>query len=246
MRKLVLSVAVVAAAGCSVPPDAPTETARASAPMVGHVPVVLTAQQEEGRVIFETMCWTCHGPAGRGDGPAVQAGAITPPPTFHSPSYTEASADELARRFRLGMDGADPNHPHMQFVASLLKPERFNEALSFIPALSYPPEIAGSAFAGKKIFDFRCAGCHGSEGLGDGPAAGALITVRPANFQQDTLLAARNWDAVYNRIKQGGQSVHGSSMPPWGIVLSDNDIWDLVAYLSTFQPGLVSDPPWGD
>jgi hypothetical protein len=41
----------------------------------------------------------------------------------------------------------------MQFVASLLKPERFGDALSFVQVLAYPPEIPGSAFAGKAIYD---------------------------------------------------------------------------------------------
>ena len=35
-------------------------------------------------------------------------------------------------------------------------------------------------------------------------------------------------------------------MPPWGILLSEGEIWDVVAYLATFQPGLVSEPPWAN
>jgi cbb3-type cytochrome c oxidase subunit III len=209
-----------------------------------HQAVVLTPSQQQGQIIFQSVCWSCHGNDGRGDGPAVQAGTVTSPPTFLSPKYADATLDELQQRFQVGIDGQDPNHPHMKYVASLLKPDKFAEALAYIPALSYPPEIPGSAIAGQQIFQYRCAPCHGPSGLGNGPAAEFLVAVKPANLTQDTLIASKDWNAVYNKIREGGQKVHGSSMPPWGIILSDNDIWDLVAYLATFQPGLVNPPAW--
>jgi mono/diheme cytochrome c family protein len=66
----------------------------------------------------------------------------------------------------------------------------------------------------------------------------------PADFTTDTLIAARNWEAVFRRIREGGRAVHGSSMPPWGIVLSEEETWDVVAFLATFQPGVLSRPAW--
>lgn len=244
MRKLVLLTIATILTGCSAPADQPSGTATTSSG--DHIPVVLTEQQMEGQVIYETMCWTCHGEAGRGDGPAVQPRAVTAPPTFHTEDYAGSSAESLEERFSASMDGADPSHPHMQNVASLLRPERFAQALSFVAALSYPAEIPGSALAGKTIYEARCTGCHGPNGRGDGPVAATLIDVKPQDFRSDTLLAARNWEGTFTRIREGGQSVHGSSMPPWGIVLRDAEIWDVVAYLSTFQPGLIGDPPWAN
>jgi len=32
-------------------------------------------------------------------------------------------------------------------------------------------------------------------------------------------------------------------MPAWGVMFEDGDVWDLVAYISTFQPGIFSAPP---
>jgi hypothetical protein len=65
-----------------------------------------------------------------------------------------------------------------------------------------------------------------------------------ADFTTDTLIAARDWEAVFRRIREGGRAVHGSSMPPWGIFLSVAETWDLVAFLGTFQPGALSKPIW--
>jgi mono/diheme cytochrome c family protein len=210
------------------------------------MPFELSAEQAEGWVIYETMCWTCHGKAGRGDGPAVEVGSTEAPPTFHTLDYARTSAEALEREFRGGVAGTDPGHPHMTYVASLLQPEHFIHALSFIPVLVYPPEIPGSALAGKTTFDFRCAGCHGLEGTGEGAGAGAesFIAMRPADFTTDSLIAGGHWDALFRKISEGGGSVHSASMPQWGSVLSDNEIWDLVAFLGTFQEGVLRPPYW--
>lgn len=244
MRKVALLTMVVLSGcqGAEQPPTVTDQTPVMTSDV--HHAVALTDEQQQGRLIFETVCWTCHGPAGRGDGPAVQAGSMSAPPTFQTEEYATASAAMLARRFQIGLTGADPAHPHMQYVSSILKEETFSAALSYIPAIAYPPEIPGSAINGERLFQFRCAGCHGPGGHGDGPGADNLVDIKPVDFTSDTLIAARDWDALHGRIREGGRTVHGSAMPAWGIVLSDPDIWDLVAYLATFQPGAVRRPTW--
>lgn len=246
MRKLALITLSAALAGCSGPPsssDGATSTPVMTAEPTEHVAVALNAQQEEGQVVFESVCWTCHGTAGHGDGPARSPDVV--PPSFQTQDYAMASRAVLLERFQASLTGADPTHPHMQYVAKLVKPASFEAALAFIPALSYPREIPGSALNGQRIYQFRCAGCHGKTGHGDGPGAENLVApVRPVDFTTDTLVASKDWDAVHAKINAGGQHIHGSIMPPWGQVLSDPDIWDLVAYLATFQPGLVAPPSW--
>jgi mono/diheme cytochrome c family protein len=249
MKKLVLvtlsSALAASLVACAEPSEMPADSAlvaTAAATATPHVAVVLTPLQQEGQVIFESVCWTCHGSAGHGDGPARTEDIV--PPTFQTQDYALASQGTLRQRFQASLTDADPQHPHMQYVARLVKPESFDAALAFIPALAYPPEIPGSAINGGRIFQFRCSGCHGVGGRGDGPAAANLVEVKPVDFTTDTLVAKRDWDAVYTKIRAGGQHVHGSLMPAWGVVLSDADVWDLVGYLATFQPGLVSRPSW--
>jgi len=242
MRRLGLVILAAIWSGCGPPERAATLPEVAD----GHTPLALSQTHQSGRVIYETLCWTCHGLAGRGDGPAVASGSVPSPPSLLSEEYAEASASSLQRRFQAGMDGVDPDHPHMQYVASLLRPESFGAALSFIPVLAYPAELPGSTLAGEALYRRRCVGCHGEAGRGDGTASSSLVLMRPADFTTDTLLAARDWHGVFARIREGGRHVQGSSMPPWGMVLNDAEIWDLVSYVATFQPGLLHDPPWID
>lgn len=206
------------------------------------MPFSLTAEQEEGRVVYETMCWSCHGSAGRGDGPAVQVGSVTAPRDFNAGTFSGVTATQLKAEFRARAEGLDEDHPHMRNVLSIVDEDAFAQALAYIPALTYPSALPGSAMAGRTTYVLRCQGCHGSDGRGGGPGADVL-EVRPADFTRDTLLAAGNFEAAFEKIRRGGGGVHGSSMPAWGVMLSDGDVWDLVAYVSTFQPGVLPPPP---
>ncbi len=242
----VLLAFAFAACGGGEPPDteATPEASAAAAPAEAPLPFQLSPEQAEGKVVYETMCWSCHGPSGRGDGPAVQAGSVAAPRDFHASGLTSARVRQIQADFRAAAASLDPNHPHMQNVLALVDVEAFAAALAYLPALTYPPELPGSAIAGHTAYRLRCQGCHGTAGRGDGPGA-AVLEIRPADFTRDTLLAARNFDAAFQKIRSGGGGLHGSSMPAWGVMLKDGDVWDVLAYISTFQPGVLSAPPTG-
>lgn len=95
-----------------------------------QVPSALTLStiQQGGKRLFETVCWTCHGTAGRGDGPVVIARAVSAPPSFQIGEYPGMSAEDLKARFRAALVGVDESHPHMQYVMSVLQPESFTKA----------------------------------------------------------------------------------------------------------------------
>ncbi len=195
--------------------------------------------QQSGRQVFEMVCWTCHGSAGRGDGPVAIAGAVDTPPNFMMGEYPNLDAEDFKTRFNQAFFGQDDTHPHMRYVTSILRPDKFADALSYIPALIFPSEIPGSAIAGGAMYETRCKGCHGEEGRGDGPAAEFLVSAPPADFTQDSLILNRDWGALFQRIREGGQGRH-TSMPPWGFVFTEGEMWDLVAFIASLQPGVFA------
>jgi mono/diheme cytochrome c family protein len=106
-----------------------------------------------------------------------------------------------------------------------------------------PAEFAGmtnpfagddaAATAGKATYDANCASCHGAEGRGDGAAA-ASLDPKPDDLR-DTAANAGD-DYIHWRIAKGGAfAPFNSSMPAWEGVLSDDQIWQLVTYINTFE-----------
>ena len=155
MRKLTLMALTTVLAACAEPAETPPTGSAPATPAVAaptaavHEAVTLTAEQQQGKVTFESVCWTCHGSGGHGDGPASTPSVK--PPTFHTPDYAAASQAILLQRFQASMQGADASHPHMQYVVKLVREESFKATLAYIPALVYPSEIPGSAVHGLSL-----------------------------------------------------------------------------------------------
>jgi mono/diheme cytochrome c family protein len=74
-----------------------------------------------------------------------------------------------------------------------------------------------------------CGSCHGADGKADGAAALAM-NPKPRNFHDKAWQAKVDDAHITKVIKEGGTAVGLSgTMPPWGAVLSDDDIKALVA-----------------
>ena len=111
------------------------------------------------------------------------------------------------------------------------------------------PDFVIRSLAGRDLFDFYCASCHGRDGKGSGRVAAALKTPPP----DLTTLSERNKGTfpaamVEDVIRGGTQSskvAHGSSdMPVWGPIfkgldtrneVNDARIENLVKYIESIQ-----------
>jgi mono/diheme cytochrome c family protein len=84
-----------------------------------------------------------------------------------------------------------------------------------------------------KLFADNCAGCHGPNGKGDGPAA-ASLSPAPGDFAKT--LAGKSDDWVAKIIKGGGAAVDmAPSMPPFGSMLNDDQIKAMAGYVKNLQ-----------
>ena len=101
-----------------------------------------------------------------------------------------------------------------------------------------PAEFAGktnplgtdAATAGATVFQVNCEPCHGPQGHGDGPA-GAALDPKPRNLAEFQKNVAD--DYLFWRINTGRP---GTSMAPWQGILTEEQIWQAIAFVRTLQP----------
>jgi cbb3-type cytochrome c oxidase subunit III len=97
---------------------------------------------------------------------------------------------------------------------------------------------AGDADKGKIIYQKRCIWCHGSEGDGQGAAADRL-NPPPRSFEdgQYKIKTTQFEDMVPtddDLMRMVRDGMPGTAMPSWKELLSEQDMWDVIAYIKVF------------
>jgi cytochrome c oxidase subunit 2 len=102
---------------------------------------------------------------------------------------------------------------------------------------------------GKQLYAQNCAACHGENGAGNGVFADDLKAAgdssaqsmagaqdmqmqAPANFADPTRMLGASPALLQGKILRGGM---GTGMPMWGSIFTEEQIWDLIAYIYSFQ-----------
>ncbi len=83
--------------------------------------------------------------------------------------------------------------------------------------------------AGKILYETNCAICHGTTGVGDGPA-GANLTPKPANIAAFAKMPMATDSYLNWTISEGGAPIK-SPMPAFKSQLSEKEIWKIITYL---------------
>ncbi len=82
-----------------------------------------------------------------------------------------------------------------------------------------------------RLYNTYCTQCHGVDRNGKGVNTVGL-SVQPRDHSDKVSMSSIPLDEMTKAIKEGGASVNKSAlMPPWGSVLTDEQIADLVTYL---------------
>lgn len=91
------------------------------------------------------------------------------------------------------------------------------------------PLGADAAQAGAEVFHTNCEMCHGPQGHGDGPA-GQSLEPPPGNLAKVQTKAGD--DYLFWRIHDGKP---GTSMVAWKGILTDEQIWQAIAFIRTLK-----------
>jgi len=103
--------------------------------------------------------------------------------------------------------------------------------------------------SGRQLYAQNCAACHGESGAGDGVFAddlraagdasmqsmsGAMDMVMqtPVDFTDAKRMLGASPALLQGKILRGGM---GTGMPMWGSIFTEEQIWDVIAYLYSFQ-----------
>ena len=102
---------------------------------------------------------------------------------------------------------------------------------------------------GQQLYAQNCAACHGENGVGDGvfaydlaasgeasmqtmTGAGNMMMQSPVDFTNPTRMLGASPALLQGKILRGGM---GTGMPMWGSIFTEDQIWDLIAYIYSFQ-----------
>jgi mono/diheme cytochrome c family protein len=185
-----------------------------------------------GEHVYQTLCATCHGRYGRGNGPL--AGALQVPlPDFTDPAILGPRSDD---QLLASVTGSDAGRHTPMVVGQVLQEAALRDAIVYLRTL-YVPDRHVSLPAGRDIYQTGCWVCHGREGNGLGPAAATLKEKRPRDFTDPEFVVEGREEEVERVVALGpAAAFHGSSfMPEWSSRLSPQQIRDVVEYLKTFQ-----------
>ena len=99
-----------------------------------------------------------------------------------------------------------------------------------VPTLTNPVEASAESIGrGKELFLQYCTTCHGLDGGGHGPAAHGITTFpRQLWIWNNADSSADGY--LYWFITNGR-----TEMPPWGVILSENERWDVINYIKTLE-----------
>jgi cytochrome c oxidase cbb3-type subunit 3 len=124
------------------------------------------------------------------------------------------------------------------------KPAKWTVSIYFILLSLWllPIVNAQESGSGKELYQYYCAQCHGEKGDGKGVNATEDLPTQPKDFTSPKNLPVFSDDQIINTVTHGGPREQLSFiMPPWGNILSANEIELLRAHLRvicqcTFDP----------
>ncbi|MDO8445793.1 MAG: c-type cytochrome [Deltaproteobacteria bacterium] len=181
----------------------------------------------QGRKLFVTYCYLCHGTSGKGDGPLSSKLKVPPADLTDNARVGKRTDVELFGIIQGGKhDLVTKDMPKWGKV--ILGPQ-IEALVAYVRFLSLSKNpLIGDAEVGEHIYLDYCTSCHGEKGKGDG----IMMSIVPIKAADHT--NAERMDKMTNeelvRIVTNGKDA-GSFMPGWKGILSQSEIEAVVSYM---------------
>lgn len=182
-------------------------------------------------------CTNCHLDAGRLKGAAPMWGAYPMYPAYRKKTeHMDTFAERVRGCFMYSMNGKAPEDGHEILVAL--------ESYAYWMAQKAPTgeKLPGAGFkkaaqpeqtptyeAGAKVYEAKCALCHGSDGKGQFVGD---IAVFPPLWGKDSY----NWGAGMHEIDKAANFIK-NNMPYGNATLTDQEAWDVSTFINSQERG---------
>lgn len=180
----------------------------------------------EGRKLFTTYCYLCHGMSGKGDGP-LAANMKVAPIDLTKPKLGQKTEAEI----QCLIDGSCKSHASsdMSKWSRYIPEPKMKALVSYVRYLSTSKNpLIGNPDAGEHVYEQYCSPCHGKKGKGDG-IMGGILSVKPADHTNSEKMDNRSNTELIEIITNGRGK--DSLMPGWKGILSEKEIDDVVSYM---------------
>lgn len=187
-----------------------------------RLPTLSWAKIEAGESVYDSLCLTCHGIYGRGDGSLTSTLPVAPR-DLSSPSYhQQVSDDELLKIISEGK-GAMPGS------GDVLSLDDRKDVVAFIRVLS----------PGYELYDRYCVSCHGTKGKAPDPAL--LSALGFPSSQKIPPAFDRAYFQKYTDEQLRPKVTHMLElsrvvMPHFAGELTAEQVREIVTYLRTLSP----------
>ncbi len=211
---------------------------------------------DDGKALFIQKCLSCHGCSGNGQGPYARQ-TLARPANLNERISLFPGEDFHYWRIHEGVPGTamppwgwslDDNTIwqiatyELSYVDGAVRTVSGDvsdaEGDQYNTQTGILPPIAGTMEEfqyGQEVFNLFCAQCHGIDGHGDGPASstvpGGYIAPEPANFEESGS-DFTNYGRWVWKVREG---VETTNMPPWKLVLTDDQIFQAIFYIQGFS-----------
>jgi mono/diheme cytochrome c family protein len=180
----------------------------------------------QGRETYDSLCASCHGVYGRGDGILASAQA-SPPRDLRAPSFQLKTTDEELLRVIAEGKGNMPG------AKDVLTPEEIRPLAAYVRVLS----------PGYESYERFCARCHGSDGYPPADSSNGIFGVFPFSRQEligaifdEDYFRAHSDSAVRAWVERMYKADH-SLMPRFGTELNGDDVRKILGYLRGLPEG---------